>query len=40
MNLIFGGHYATETFGVKALMEYTQKKFALNTFFIDLPTGM
>ena len=40
MNLIFGGHYATETFGVKALMAHLHKELDFKTFFIDLPTGM
>jgi dinuclear metal center YbgI/SA1388 family protein len=40
MNMIFGGHYATETFGVKALQKHLSEKFGVNTVFIDLPTGM
>ncbi|MGL4369263.1 MAG: Nif3-like dinuclear metal center hexameric protein [Spirochaetota bacterium] len=40
MNMLFGGHYATETFGVKALKGLCEEKFALKTVFIDLPTGM
>ena len=40
VNMIFGGHYATETFGVKALMEHIRKTFSLETVFIDIPTGM
>ncbi len=40
MNILFGGHYATETFGVKALGELLAKQFALPTLFIDHPTGM
>jgi dinuclear metal center YbgI/SA1388 family protein len=39
-NVIFGGHYATETLGVKALEQYVAKKLKLATVFIDLPTGM
>lgn len=40
MNLLFAGHYATETFGVKSLGELLEREFGLPTFFIDLPTGM
>jgi dinuclear metal center YbgI/SA1388 family protein len=40
VNVIFGGHYATETLGLKALQRYLAKKFKLATEFIDLPTGM
>ncbi len=39
-NVIFGGHYATETLGVKALMPLLQKKFKIKTVFIDDPTGL
>lgn len=39
-NLIFAGHYATETFGVKALAGWIESKFGLRTDFIDHPTGM
>lgn len=40
MNILFAGHYATETFGVKALGELLTEKFGLPTVFIDNPTGM
>jgi len=40
LNVIYGGHYATETFGVIALAEYIQEKFALPFEFIDVPSGM
>ena len=39
INLILGGHYATETFGVKALATHLSKKFSLPWRFIDCPTG-
>ena len=39
VNLIYGGHYATETFGVKALAEHVSKKFGVPWEFIDHPTG-
>ena len=34
------GHYASETVGPRALMEVVSRKFALETEFIDLPTGL
>ncbi len=40
LNVIYGGHYATETFGVIALAEYVQEKFGLPFEFIDVPSGM
>ena len=39
INVIFGGHYATETLGLKALAGRLQKRFGLATRFIALPTG-
>ncbi len=35
INAIFAGHYATETFGVKALAKLLSGKFKINTDFID-----
>jgi dinuclear metal center YbgI/SA1388 family protein len=40
MNLFLGGHYATETFGVKALASHLSRKFHLPWEFIDRPTGL
>ncbi len=40
INIIFAGHYKTETLGVKALMEKIKEKFGLETVFIDAPTGL
>jgi len=40
MNLLLGGHYATETFGVKALAAHLSKAFKISWTFIDCPTGM
>ena len=40
VNVIFGGHYATETFGLKALMETVTKDLGLETLFIDIPTEL
>jgi dinuclear metal center YbgI/SA1388 family protein len=40
VNLFYAGHYATETFGVKAAAELLARKFALPWQFIDHPTGL
>ncbi|HSH05327.1 MAG TPA: Nif3-like dinuclear metal center hexameric protein [Anaerolineae bacterium] len=40
VNVIFGGHYATETVGVQALGAHLVDKFGLETKFFDFPTGM
>lgn len=40
MNVIFGGHYATETLGVKALKRKIEEKFSVKTVFLDFPTGL
>ncbi len=40
MNILFGGHYATETFGVKALGDLLEKQFGLPCSFIHHPTDM
>jgi dinuclear metal center YbgI/SA1388 family protein len=40
LNLLLGGHYATETFGVKALAQKLSRRFKLPWQFIDLPTGL
>jgi dinuclear metal center YbgI/SA1388 family protein len=40
VNLFYAGHYATETFGVKALADFLSKKTALPWQFIDHPTGL
>ncbi len=39
-NLFYAGHYATETFGVKALAEAVSKRFRVPWEFIDHPTGL
>ncbi len=38
--LLFAGHYATETGGVKAVGRHLKEKFGLETVFLDYPTGM
>lgn len=40
VNVIFGGHYATETVGVKALAEHVSKRFRIPWEFLDHPTGL
>jgi dinuclear metal center YbgI/SA1388 family protein len=40
VNLLYAGHYATETFGVKALAEHLSLRFGLPWEFIDHPTGL
>jgi dinuclear metal center YbgI/SA1388 family protein len=40
INVLYGGHYATETFGVKALAEHLQSQFGLPWSFVDHPTGL
>ena len=39
MNLLFAGHYATETWGVRALGDHLARRFGLEVFFCDAPTG-
>jgi len=40
LNVIYGGHYATETLGVKALARHLEHEVGLKTVFLDVPTGM
>ena len=40
MNLLFAGHYATETFGVRALANLLAERYGLPTQFIHNPTGL
>lgn len=40
LNVLYGGHYATETFGVKALAAHLSRKFEVPWRFIDHPTGL
>lgn len=39
VNIIYGGHYLTETVGLKALARHLERKFGLEPEFIELPTG-
>lgn len=40
LNMVYGGHYATETFGVRALAERLEDQFGLPWVFLDHPTGL
>lgn len=40
INVLYAGHYATETFGVKALAAHLAQKFKLTSTFLDHPTGL
>ncbi len=40
VNVYYGGHYATEIWGVKALAAHVGQRFGLPWEFLDLPTGM
>lgn len=40
INLIFAGHYKTETLGLKLLGNLLEETFKLKTVFIDSPTGL
>jgi dinuclear metal center YbgI/SA1388 family protein len=40
LNVFYGGHYATEIFGVKALAAELSRKFRLPWEFLDHPTGL
>jgi dinuclear metal center YbgI/SA1388 family protein len=37
INVFYGGHYVTETFGVKALGKHLEEKFNISAEFIDAP---
>lgn len=40
INLFFGGHYATEVWGVRALARHLEERFGLPWTFLDHPTGL
>jgi dinuclear metal center YbgI/SA1388 family protein len=39
-NVIFAGHYATETVGLRALSKIVKRKFKVETVFVDIPTEL
>lgn len=40
INLLFAGHYFTETFGIKTIQKVIEKKFKISTCFLDIPTSL
>ncbi|HSM36422.1 MAG TPA: Nif3-like dinuclear metal center hexameric protein [Longimicrobiales bacterium] len=40
VSLLLGGHYATETFGVRALGSHLEERFSIPWTYLHLPTGM
>jgi dinuclear metal center YbgI/SA1388 family protein len=40
INVLYGGHYATETFGVKALAAHIEATFGIPWGFVNHPTGL
>ncbi len=40
INLLYGGHYATETFGVKSLTAHLSERFHIPWSFVDIPSGL
>ena len=40
VNVVFGGHYATETWGPRAVADFLSTIDGINATFIDVPTGL
>ena len=40
INMISGGHYSTEVWGVQAVMRYCKEELGIDADFIDVPTGL
>ncbi len=40
IHVLFAGHYASETFGVRAVGEHLAERFGLSSHFVDQPTGL
>ena len=40
IDVLGGGHYRSEVFGVKALQRMSEKELGLETIFIDMETGL
>lgn len=40
VNILYAGHYATETFGVRALADHVAERFGLEAEFLDFPSGL
>jgi dinuclear metal center YbgI/SA1388 family protein len=40
LNMVAGGHYCTEVWGVQALMRHCSAELKIDTEFVDVPTGL
>ena len=40
INIVFGGHYNTEVFGLKALQKHLETEFEIQSVFVDIPTDL
>jgi putative NIF3 family GTP cyclohydrolase 1 type 2 len=40
INMIAGGHYNTEVWGVRKVLDYCKKELGIDAEFIDSPTGL
>jgi putative NIF3 family GTP cyclohydrolase 1 type 2 len=40
LTILYAGHYATETLGVRALADHLGERFALHSSFVNAPTGL
>jgi len=40
VSVVLGGHYATETWGVRALARVLEQRFGIESRFVDSPTGL
>jgi len=40
LNMIAGGHYCTEVWGVQAVMRHCSEELGIETEFLDIPTGL
>jgi putative NIF3 family GTP cyclohydrolase 1 type 2 len=40
INIIAGGHYSTEVWGVRRMMEESANQLKIEVEFIDVPTGL
>lgn len=40
VTVVLGGHYATETWGVRATADTLQERFGVETMFVESPTGL
>jgi len=40
VNVLYAGHYATETFGVRALGDELERRFDVTHTFVDVPSGL